>query len=86
MELSRYTQDCGCSLSVYSGTHEWYICSLHYAAPKLLAALEGLVGAFRDNPNKPRNSKDWEYTIETDVFAEAIPQARAAIEAAKGER
>jgi hypothetical protein len=50
---------------------------------KLLAALEGLAGAFRDNPNKPRNSKDWEYMIETDVFAAAIPQARAAILEAK---
>ena len=50
---------------------------------KLLAALEGLVGAFRDNPNKPSDSKDWAYTISTDIFAEGIPRARDAIEEAQ---
>ncbi len=59
------------------------IARLRAVNAKLLEALETLTGAFQDNPNKPLNSKDWEYTIDTEVFAAAIPQARAVIEEAK---
>ena len=72
------------SLSISEADAEFIIRAVnsHY---KLLEALERLVRAFQDNPNKPRDSKDWAYTINTDVFAEGIPQAHAAIKAAKGD-
>jgi hypothetical protein len=88
MEHTPGPKSCECHFGDNIDTAEYdanfIMCKLHAAAPALLEALEALEGAFKDNPNKPHGSKDWLYTINTDVFSAAIPQARDAIDLAKG--
>ena len=43
LEVIRYCEPCGCSVSVFERHHEWYVCPLHAAAPTMLMALEAVV-------------------------------------------
>ncbi len=55
------------------------IARLQASHDALLEALTTLLAAFRDNPH---GGEDWKYFFAADIFAAAVPSARAAIKAA----
>jgi len=82
-ELEEAALDCGCAFKSINGRVRFTYCATHYAAPDLLAALEGLLDWALSN----RGTAHEFVTCRSDGELDhpALNQARAAIAQAKGE-